>query len=58
VLCGGCLDAAAGPLAEAEDDELGGLHGGEADVDEELPAVAHVGGVELFVALDEEGLLR
>src|SRR5512143_742813 len=52
------LGAAAGPLAEAEDDELGGLHWRQADLDNQLAAVPHVRRVELLVALDVVGFLR
>src|SRR5688500_9507212 len=39
VVVSGRSGAVVGVLAEAEDDELGGLHRREADVDDELPAV-------------------
>src|SRR5215207_6690470 len=50
--------AAAGVLAEAEDDELAGLNRRHPDVDDQLAAVAHVGRVVLAVALHEERFLR
>src|SRR5690242_7389295 len=53
-----CLCGATGPLAQAEDDELGGLHWRETDINELLAAVAHVGRTQLLIAFDEEGLLR
>src|SRR4029453_3230709 len=45
-------------LGELEDDELGGLHRGDADLAGDLPEVDGLGRVGLVVALDEEGLGR
>src|SRR5919197_970295 len=49
---------AVGELRDAEDDELGGLHGRDADVDGEDAGVTVLGRVVLLVALDEERLRR
>ena len=51
-------DAAAGHLTDAEDDEFCGLHRREADLDDQLAGVDHLGRVGLLVTLDVEGLLR
>src|SRR5690349_23974068 len=56
--CYSGLCAATGPLAQAEDNELGGLHGRKANVDEQLAAVAHIRRIQLLVAFHEEGFLR
>src|SRR5262245_47371067 len=45
-------------LSELEDDELGRLHRGDADLAGDLPEVDGLGRVGLVVALDEEGLGR
>src|SRR5216684_33209 len=45
-------------LADAEDDELGRLHGSDADLADHLPRVDDFGRVGLGIALDEERFLR
>src|SRR6266511_4660670 len=45
---------ATGVLADAEDHELSGLDGCDADDRDDHPGVDHVGRVRLVVALDEE----
>ncbi len=47
-----------GPLADAEDDEFGGLDGGDADVANEAAVVEIVLGHGGAIAADEEGLVR
>ena len=49
---------ASGPLRDAEDDELGGLHRRDADQDDQPAVVYIVLGHGGAVALDEEGFLR
>src|SRR5580698_11435134 len=49
---------AAGELCDAEDDELGRLHGCDADVDDQLADVDRVLGVVLGIAFDEERFAR
>src|SRR6185437_3918314 len=51
------LRRAGGVLADAEDDELRGLDRRDADLDDHLAGVDHVGRVGLLVALDVEGLV-
>src|SRR4051794_31599949 len=48
---------AARVLRQAEDDELGRLHRGDADLADDLPEVDPLSGVRLVVALHEERLL-
>src|SRR6476659_10415039 len=50
--------SAVGELRDAEHDELGRLHRGDADLDGEDAGVAVLGRVVLLVAFDEEGLGR
>src|SRR4249919_2074993 len=49
---------AAGHLRQAEDDELGRLDRGDADLAQDLAVVDRLGRVGLPVALDVEGLVR
>src|SRR3954451_22065853 len=49
---------AAGELGEPEDDELGRLDRGDADLAQHLTGVDGVGRVRLLVALDVEGVVR
>ena len=48
----------AGPLGDAEDDELGWLHHRHADLRDHLPQVPHLRRVRLPIALHIERLLR
>src|SRR5690606_540249 len=47
--------ATTSPLLETEYHELGGLHRRQANLDDELPLIAHLRRIELRVALDVEG---
>src|SRR5690554_2311182 len=51
------LGVGAGPLAQAEDDEFGGLDRRHADFDDQLTQVADFGRVQLFVTFDVERLI-
>ena len=46
------------PLADAEDDELCGLNRCQANLNDDLTGVPYLYGVELFIALDIESLVR
>src|ERR1700687_1193584 len=52
------LRSAARVLAQAENNELSRLDRRQANVDEELAPIPNVRRIQLFVALDKEGLRR